>query len=224
VDNGWSSSRKATIELCIRCRQDYCYRTSSTGSLISLTFVLAVSFFSNFVTQMRLPVFFTSLFFIVLGINVNSYARVELHTSRPSPHIDSKKASSFSLEITDWDNVSTNNSRSSEEDKILVCEDEEDDDVNNLSLRKFRPVVSFDSILFYQSRVSFCETQPNVVPFVWRPISRIYILQRNLRIWFHHHLPFIEGPTRKSWRIFHPWHWSRGLLATNSCFNVARIW
>jgi len=131
---------------------------------------------------MRLPVFFISLFLIVLGININSYARVELHTSSSSPHIDSKKAPSLNFEMTDWDKLSTNNGSSSEEDKILACEDEEDDDVNDLSLRKFRSVVGFDAVVFYQSTVSFCESRPNAVPFFCRPISRIYILQRNLRI------------------------------------------
>jgi len=119
---------------------------------------------------------------LLLGINLNSYARVEPHTSSFSPHIDSKKTPPLSFEIIEWDKVSTNNSSSSEEDKILACVDEEDDDVNNLSPRKFKSIVGFDPVLFFSSSLNFCESQAHAVHFFWPPVSRRYILLRNLRI------------------------------------------
>lgn len=130
---------------------------------------------------MRLPVFFISLFFILLGINFSSFAGVEFHSSNASSHLYFNKAQCTASEISSGNWIINNNSSSQEEDKILVCEDVEDEDANDPSPRKYSSVAGFYSILFDQPGLNFHYSNAGEVPFFRIPARR-YILQRNLRI------------------------------------------
>ncbi len=132
---------------------------------------------------MRVPVIIAFLVFVVLGSSASSIAGPGLHTGcfAPSLHIQ-KKGPVKCINANRVQPSIANNNSLADEDKTLLCEDVEDDDVNELSPRKYKSVVGFYSILFCQSCLDFRHYYAKAVPFVWRQVSHRYILQRTLRI------------------------------------------
>ena len=121
----------------------------------------------------------------MLGGNVNSLAGVVHNSSYSSSTLQIKKPEATQFNNIGKDKVSNESSGLSEEDEILICENEEDEDEdsNDLSREKCRSVIGFHSIASYQSFLSLSHSA-KALPFFWPKVSYRYILQRNLRIWF----------------------------------------
>lgn len=131
---------------------------------------------------MKVPVFFASLLFMLLWGNIHSFAGIELRISScPSPnHIKKQESIKFNNTSQVW--VSVTNHNLPEENNILICEDIEDEDVNDLSPGKCKSVVGFYYIPSRQSCLNVHYDCARALPFFWRQSSRRYILHRTLRI------------------------------------------
>jgi len=131
---------------------------------------------------MRVLIFLASLFFTLCG-SVNALAGVTVNSSHAAFILQIKNPQASAFSNIGRNNFSTRNNSLPKEEKILICENEEDEDEdsNDLSHGKSGSVISFFSIASYQC-LSLHHNSLKALPFFWPKVSYRYILQRNLRI------------------------------------------
>ena len=140
-----------------------------------------IAFLFYFSSLMKVPVFFLSFIFILLFGNVYLYAG----TGRGFQY----QASSLNTNLEAVNNVYTSNDHicldnfiQTEEYKILICEEVEDQDYFESTSRKDRMGSWFFANFYDQYYVDCYYDFIKSAPFFWRNALHRYILQRTLRI------------------------------------------
>jgi len=135
---------------------------------------------------MRVAVFLLSLFFTLLVGNADAFAKIESGTTYfAASTLDIKKPEPILFFNNFKDRPSVINNNLPQQDECIVCEKlDDDEDVSDISAKKYKPVVSIHAAPSYQILSNFTHHRAKAFPFFWRPVSYRYILQRTLRIWF----------------------------------------
>jgi len=128
---------------------------------------------------MRVVVFFASLFFLLAGKNVVLTPGNGFTGNDISQELQTKNFLSFQF-TGNYSFLSTNSLH--KEDKILICEEVEDEDTNDASPRKYKTPVAFHTSPYYQLRPAYSDNISTTFESSSHQLTRRYIMLRTLRI------------------------------------------
>jgi hypothetical protein len=133
---------------------------------------------------MRVVVFLASLFFMLLGGRIDSFAGVKVKNNYSAAssnhHVELKEP--LVVPFTHAGPASIQKTAVPEDNKLYNCAITEEEDDNQSSSRKCQPVSVFFPGFPYQSEVTFRYNCYHEIPFFYLQASPRYIFQRTLRI------------------------------------------
>ena len=128
---------------------------------------------------MRVAVFFASLFLLLAGSNVTLSAGNGFTTNYISQGLQTKAFENF-LFTGNHSLLSTTSLH--KEDKILICEEVEDEDTNDASPKKYKAQVAFNSSPYFQLSLAYNDHIVTTFESSCHQLVRRYIMLRTLRI------------------------------------------
>lgn len=143
--------------------------------------LLVLAFILYFSGLMKVPVFFLSIFFLMLFGNGNSFAKSGFSIQCQSSSINTN-SKVFKNIHTGYTPVCFTNFTQSKIYEILNCEEMEDPESDESSSRKGRLKNSLPGIFYNEFYFGYCHNCVKETPFLWRNSFHRYILQGTLRI------------------------------------------
>ena len=132
---------------------------------------------------MRIVVFFIYLCSLLLGVNGDAHAGIHHNNISKAPVHGKEAQAAHFIKIVQAHTIVKDIDLDREE--YLLCDDVEDEDINDLQAKKYRPQSLSCSTNLYQFSLLIsghdCNC-PKAVPFLYSQASCKYIIQRSLRI------------------------------------------
>ncbi|MEO7312976.1 MAG: hypothetical protein ABIX01_21500 [Chitinophagaceae bacterium] len=120
---------------------------------------------------------------MLMGSRVHSLSGVCNDSGNHSSTLNTKKCEPVAFAKTNPGRATSFiENDSSDEDKYLMCDDVEDEDGSDLSVKKDRSLMDAGLLPIFQSFLHARPSRYGALQLVWHRVSSLYILQRNLRI------------------------------------------
>jgi len=131
---------------------------------------------------MRVPVFVVAFVLMLLGSQFNSFAGLKVNTKAFSATTQVTTPEAKVLNYLDRNSGSIHTWNLPADDKLIDCEDAEDENHSQAFLKKYKSLTGFYADAFYKCCRQSSPAIPASFRSSWPYISAIYIFQRSIRI------------------------------------------